>query len=301
MDLAADQIEKTKNSWKDKLIGSSSRSAGFVLESNEDFELLAGDVQKSFINGIPSIKFSDTIQHIHIWDMENTVILKLLGRNIGFSILHNKIYNLWKPSAPFHLMDIENGYFLARLDNKVDCKKIKLPGLPGYMYIHNILMEIVGLVGKVAELDLNPDNRTKGRFTRLVVYINQDMSLVSHILINSKLQKVEYEFLPMVCCHCGRYGYLKEVCPSRVSEPSSVKQPPPSSTLTEVEKIIVNGSKETGETYEPWMLVESKSRRKTRDLSKIEAKITAKNNEASRYRALIETYHNSGSKSGAKD
>ncbi|MBA0674794.1 hypothetical protein Goari_016371 [Gossypium aridum] len=209
MDLAADQIEKTKNSWKDKLIGSSSRSAGFVLESNEDFELLAGDVQKSFIN--------------------------------------------------------------------------------------------VGLVGKVAKLDLNPDNRTKGRFTRLVVYINQDMSLVSHILINGKLQKVEYEFLPTVCCHCGRYGYLKEVCPSRVSEPSSVKQPPPSSTLTEVEKIIVNGSEETGETYEPWMLVESKSRRKTRDLSKIEAKITAKNNEASRYRALIETYHNSGSKSGAKD
>ncbi|PPD89562.1 hypothetical protein GOBAR_DD13512 [Gossypium barbadense] len=276
MDLAADQIEKTKNSWKDKLIGSSSRSAGFVLESNEDFELLAG-------NGLPSIKFSDRIQHIHIRDVENTVILKLLGCNIGFSILHNKIYNLWKPSAPFHLMDIENGYFLARLDNKVDCKKyltvqpwtvsfdleqkfssvvmawIKLPGLLGYMNIHNILMEIVGLVGKVAKLDLNPDNRTKGRFTRLVVYINQDMSLVSHILINGKLQKVEYEFLPTVCCHCGRYDYLKEVCPSRVPEPSSVKQPLPSSTLTEVEKIIVNGSEETGETYEPWMLVESEA------------------------------------------
>ncbi|MFQ6619814.1 hypothetical protein Gotur_001219 [Gossypium turneri] len=200
---------------KDENESSSSRSAGFVLESNEDFKLLAGDVQKSFINSIPSIKFSDRIQHIHIRDIENTVILKLLGRNIGFSILHSKIYNLWKPSAPFHLMDIENGYFLARLDNKVD--------------------------------------------------------------------------------------YKKEVCPSRVSEPNSVKQPPPSSTLTEMEKIIVNGLEETGETYEPWMLVESKSRRKTRDLSKIAAKIMAENNEASRYRALIETYHNSGSKSCAED
>ncbi|MBA0721841.1 hypothetical protein Golax_009345, partial [Gossypium laxum] len=55
--------------------------------------------------------------------MENIVILKFLGRNIGFSILQNKIYNLWRHSAPLHMMDIENGYFLVKFQNKLDCEK----------------------------------------------------------------------------------------------------------------------------------------------------------------------------------
>ncbi|MBA0729852.1 hypothetical protein Golax_022665 [Gossypium laxum] len=49
------------------------------------------------MNGVPSISFSDRIQKILIQGMENTVILKLLGRNIGFSVLQNKLYNLWRP------------------------------------------------------------------------------------------------------------------------------------------------------------------------------------------------------------
>lgn len=55
--------------------------------------------------------------------MENTVNLKLLGHNIGFSILHNKIYNLWRPVEPLHMMDIENEYFLVKFQNKLDCER----------------------------------------------------------------------------------------------------------------------------------------------------------------------------------
>ncbi|KAK5845658.1 hypothetical protein PVK06_001859 [Gossypium arboreum] len=88
----------------------------------EDFEVLEGDIQKTIINGIPSIKFSDRIRQILIQDMNNTVIFKLLGHNIGFSILQNRIYSLWKPSSTFHLMDTENRYFLAKFENKIDCE-----------------------------------------------------------------------------------------------------------------------------------------------------------------------------------
>lgn len=89
-----------KMSWNDKLIGDSNSQAN-GLEECDDFEFMEGDVQKSHINGNPTIEFFERINQILIRDMENTIIIKLLGRNIEFVMLQNKIYSLWKPSASF--------------------------------------------------------------------------------------------------------------------------------------------------------------------------------------------------------
>lgn len=51
--------------------------------------------------------------------MANSVVLKMLGWNIGFTALQNRLYGIWRPSQPFQLMDIENGYFLAKFQNVV--------------------------------------------------------------------------------------------------------------------------------------------------------------------------------------
>ncbi|MBA0550052.1 hypothetical protein Golob_021032, partial [Gossypium lobatum] len=72
-------------SWKDMLVGQSSKDSFNVLEGKDDLDILDGDIQKSLVNGVPSISFSDRIHKILIQGMDNTVILKLLGRNIGFS------------------------------------------------------------------------------------------------------------------------------------------------------------------------------------------------------------------------
>lgn len=45
---------------------------------------------------------------------KKTLIIKLLGRNIGYTLLNRKIHDLWRPKATIHLVAIENGYFLAR-------------------------------------------------------------------------------------------------------------------------------------------------------------------------------------------
>lgn len=121
--MLIDPSAEQTTSWKDKVVGQSSKSDGNGVEEEEDCDLLEGDIQKSVVNGIPSIEFLDRVHQILIGDMENTVILKLLGRNIGYSILQNKVYSLWKPSSSFHLMDIENGYFMAKFQNKLDYEK----------------------------------------------------------------------------------------------------------------------------------------------------------------------------------
>ncbi|KAK5772954.1 hypothetical protein PVK06_049256 [Gossypium arboreum] len=80
---------KSTASWKDKLVGISS-IVGNGLKEKEDFELLDGDFYKSIVNGTPSIEFSKRINQILVKDMENTVVLKLLGCNIGFLFLKIK-------------------------------------------------------------------------------------------------------------------------------------------------------------------------------------------------------------------
>lgn len=43
-----------------------------------------------------------------------TLIIKLLGRNIGYNVLHRKIHELWRPKATIDLLAIANGFFMAR-------------------------------------------------------------------------------------------------------------------------------------------------------------------------------------------
>ncbi|MBA0778137.1 hypothetical protein Gotri_006047 [Gossypium trilobum] len=99
----------------------------------EDFEFTEGDVVKSNVNGIPTINFSERIRHLLVKDMDTTMVVKLLGRNIGYSTLLNWISNIWKPSQLFHLIDVEN----------------------------RVLEDIGSLVSNVARLDLKTDRKTR--------------------------------------------------------------------------------------------------------------------------------------------
>ncbi|MBA0673585.1 hypothetical protein Goklo_024993 [Gossypium klotzschianum] len=142
--------------------------------SSDEIELMERDVKKSISNGILTIEFSNHIQQILFKEMKTTIVLKLPGQNIGYAALYNRISSLWRLSKPFHLMDIENGYFLA----KFHC--------------------IGGLVGKVAKLDFNTDSKTRGGFARMTVFVDLDRPLVSQVLVNEELQRVEYLCLQYV-------------------------------------------------------------------------------------------------------
>ncbi|MBA0585570.1 hypothetical protein Gorai_016340, partial [Gossypium raimondii] len=52
----------------------------------------------------------------------------------------------------------------------------------------------------------------------MVVFVYLDRLLVSQVLVNSELVRVEYEALPTICFSCRKYGHLKEICPSLEAE-----------------------------------------------------------------------------------
>lgn len=99
------------------------------------------------------------------------------------------------------------------------------------MYKRKILVEIGGTIGMVVKLDINTDNKVRGRVAGMDVYVNLERPLVSQILINDKLKKVEYEFLSTVCFRCGRYEHVKEACEHRTYISSIEKKTPLPETL----------------------------------------------------------------------
>lgn len=52
------------------------------------------------------------------------------------------------------------------------------------MFCRQIVDAIGGLIGKVVKLDFQTDNRTRGRFVRLAIFINLDKPLASQVMVD---------------------------------------------------------------------------------------------------------------------
>ncbi|KAK9018723.1 hypothetical protein V6N11_033770 [Hibiscus sabdariffa] len=82
-------------SYKDKLLvsgssGSQPTAADFV--DDEEVLMLEGDVSRYSVNGLISIQFSERVQVLAVKNLEMTVVIKLLGRRIGYHTLRTKLY-----------------------------------------------------------------------------------------------------------------------------------------------------------------------------------------------------------------
>ncbi|KAK5775094.1 hypothetical protein PVK06_042961 [Gossypium arboreum] len=93
-----------------------------------------------------------------------------------------------------------------------DVKKSVLDGFPNYLYKKEVLWEIWGMIGKVTKLDFNTDSKVRGWYAHMVVYANLDKPLISKVIINENLQRIEYESLLVACFSYGHYGYNKDSC-----------------------------------------------------------------------------------------
>ncbi|KAH1032945.1 hypothetical protein J1N35_045119 [Gossypium stocksii] len=84
---------------------STGSNSGVVNEEEEYFESQDGDVATELVNGGPSITFSDRVHQFIEYKMALIVIVKLLGKKVGFNELLNKLSTLWNLGSIFQLMD----------------------------------------------------------------------------------------------------------------------------------------------------------------------------------------------------
>ena len=64
-------------------------------------------------------------------------------------------------------------------------------------------------------MDYNTGEAQRGKFARVAVEINLLKPLVSHFMIDGRVQRVEYEDLSLIYFHCGKCGHTSEFCKER--------------------------------------------------------------------------------------
>ena len=69
-----------------------------------------------------------------------SLIIKLLGRTIGFKTLQAKISELWKPKATLNLVAMNNGFFLVKFFSIEDYEFLKYRG-PWLIFNHYLIMK----------------------------------------------------------------------------------------------------------------------------------------------------------------
>ncbi|KAK9000428.1 hypothetical protein V6N11_080928 [Hibiscus sabdariffa] len=236
-------------SYKDVVTGGTSIHDDSILFDDDDFDFLDEDINCGIKDGIPFIDFSARVQELMTKSMEYAIVLKVLGRRVGYTTLYNRLLHIWKSEKPIRLTYIENDYYIVRFSSQTDYLAaltdgpwtifghyitvepwspefdpsqsyprrilawIRLPGLPITWYKRSLLEAIGSCVGSVVKIDFQMDNGRHGRFAHMAVKINLNQPLVSKIVVNGRTQLVEYESLPVVCFQCGTYGHVHDQCP----------------------------------------------------------------------------------------
>ncbi|XP_055960811.1 uncharacterized protein LOC130015168 [Mercurialis annua] len=285
-------------SFRDKVLQSSRGKEDIFESSFEDFYLSGEDVSMNFEEGLPSIHFSSRVQDELSKPWLKTVVIKLLGRPIGYKNLCNRLENIWKFSRGFDVIDLENDYFLVRFwsgsdveavltggpwvilghylsvqawspnfDCTSDCINsihawIRLPGMPIHYYNKQVLRYIGQMVRKVVEIDYCTESVERGKFARIAVELDLRKALVSQFVLDGKVQRVEYECLPRICFSCGKFGHTKDNCPEIITTGQNSNQAndegKTSNKPTRTEKMVPAENP----SYGPWMIVNKRGKSK---------------------------------------
>ncbi|XP_052300179.1 uncharacterized protein LOC127903703 [Citrus sinensis] len=269
-------------SFKDALMPWTQQRSFDDTEMDEEWDFEPGDVIVGDDGAMPTIKFSQRIHEKLVQPWQNSVVVKLLGRNIGYNALCNRLKVMWHMIPDFSVIDLENNYYLVRLNLSKDAVYaltegpwvifghyltvqpwspsfdstvteidsaivwIRLPGMAFHLYDKRILRKIGQLVGNVIKIDYRTELRERGKFARIAM-----------------IQKVEYEGLPIICYQCGKYGHNSTVClnnqnSNEINEANSENNPQANIPVEKIGVLTVANS--SSERFGPWMVVERKGR-----------------------------------------
>lgn len=66
---------------------------------------------------------------------KEALVVKLLGKTLGFNIMKSKLSLTWKLSGGFKIIDIENGFYMVQFDDNEDRNKV-IKGSPWMIFDH---------------------------------------------------------------------------------------------------------------------------------------------------------------------
>ncbi|GMI75472.1 hypothetical protein HRI_001216500 [Hibiscus trionum] len=309
---AGDQLgaAKGKLSFRDMVVGQRSEGQKDNFICDLDVDLEADDVVIGSVGEVPEIKFSERVHRIIDDKLAKSLVVRLLGRSIGYRALHNRVHMMWKSVGEISIVDLDNEYFLARFAMESDYESVlsggpwviygsyltvqpwsrdfstaidhprkllvwlRLPGLPYRYYSSSIFEAITGVLGEVIRVDFNTIEGSRGKFARLAVVVDLEKPLIPAIINDGRYQLIEYEGLSHICFSCGKYGHLQDVCENSAANKGKAKA---------MENIVP----EKTDRFGPWMQAPSRRRRATLTKEKVPMQAAPKQHPGSRFRPLI--------------
>ncbi|KAL4333656.1 hypothetical protein GQ457_07G010760 [Hibiscus cannabinus] len=195
---------------------SASKLSGFI---EQEITIAAEDLKIDISDPIPSIRFSDRVHDQVDHNMRNSLIVRLLGRSIGFKALQFRILVLWKHVGDIKVIDLDNNYYIIWFSAESDYVKVltqgpwtiygsyltvqpwsrqfstleeypskvivwvRLPGMPYRYYSKALFRHIATLIGEVFRVDYNTTEGGRG-----IVAVGQQSGSRYGVLSNDDLQ-----------------------------------------------------------------------------------------------------------------
>ncbi|KAF7823296.1 uncharacterized protein G2W53_021440 [Senna tora] len=150
---------------------------------------------------------------------KKALIIKLLGKTIGFKFLFRKVNQEFAlTGGPWIVLDhcliVRPWTSLFDPDEKVQklATWVHLPDLPIELYDDKFLFRLGHHIGKVIRIDVNTSLQSRGKYARMCVELDLSQPLLSQYCVHGVVRKIEYEGLHFICFECGTYGHDLKHC-----------------------------------------------------------------------------------------
>ena len=258
------QEDNTKKSYRDAVMPTSHvcySDEDEYLEEDWDGCLLIRneDTMKQGVSILeteqgPHFCFSDKEKRRLEKKWGRSLIVKLIGGNIGFMQLSRRLRALWAKSGKVDLLAIDNGFFVVNFQAMDDyffaleggpwviqnhylavqtwkrnfnpwketiqklAVWVRLPGLPVEYYDKKFFYNLGNMIGTAIKIDEMTLLRARTLYACMCVEVELGKPLLPAYMVDDNALKIEYEGLHLICFRCGRFGHDNERCSMRASQ-----------------------------------------------------------------------------------
>lgn len=222
------------------------RIAAFADSDDEDDEMDSEEAPPTK----SKIKITFSKEHLKRIraNWKGCLIIKLLGKNIGFRVLMEKIHKLWNPEGLITPIDVGLGFYIIRFESKSDYLRVYsggpwiiqdhyltvrkwhsnfkadmasaiktavwicLPLLPMEYSDEASIDQIAEKLGKPLKVDGKTLKGVRGSYARICVEMDLSKPLPSSVAVEIYDFLLEYEHIHLICFSCGRVGHRREHC-----------------------------------------------------------------------------------------
>jgi hypothetical protein len=252
----SETMSKTNSiSFRDKVLGTQS------VKVRERIDLIANNLaQIELIKGnrlLPMLHVKSSVMEELSIPWKDALVVKLLGKSLGFNIMKTKLETIWALTGGIDLMDVGNSFYMVKFDGEEDKAKvinggpwmiydhylavrqwsptfnaataiidktmvwIRIPSLNLVYYDESLLWTLASMVGTPVKVDMHTLRVARGKFARMCVEIDLTQPVVGRVGINGEWYQVQYEGLHIICTQCGCYGHVLKDCISKQNKPAT--------------------------------------------------------------------------------